>query len=193
MTRRRNDDGAPLLDRPGGRRAVLRDRRRPARARSPRHVPRRRGPAYDRDPRSLARAPEGAEGVTRMPWGRLGDGVYDHPKIFVAGAELGPDGPAIALGLYIACLGWTSKHLRDGFVPAAGLHRFPHVRHPRTVVAALVKAGLLEVIAGGVEIHDYRDYNETAAAIKQKRGADRDRKRPPAPAHAGSCGARGET
>src|SRR4030095_5000155 len=180
MTGRRNDDGAPLLDHPGGRGPVLRDRRRPARARSPRHVPRCRGPAYDRDPRSLARAPEGAKGVTRMPWGRLDDGLYDHPKICVAGAELGRDGPAIALGFYIACLGWTSKHLRDGFVPTAVLDRFPHVRHPRTVVAALVKAGLLEVIAGGVEIHDYRDYNELAAAIKQKRAADRDRKRPPA-------------
>jgi hypothetical protein len=116
-----------------------------------------------------------------MPWGRLDDGLYDHPKIFVAGAELGPDGPAIALGFYIACLGWTSKHLRDGFVPTAVLDRFPHVRHPRVVVAALVKAGLLEAIAGGVEIHDYADYNDKASVIKQKRAADRDRKRAPAP------------
>ena len=111
-------------------------------------------------------------------WARLDDELIDHRKIFIAGETIGKNGPAIALGFYAVGLMWSNKHLTDGFLPMAVIKSFRHVSHPASIADALAKAGLWEKNGGsGYQIHDYRDFNPSAAEIKRKRKEDRERKR----------------
>lgn len=111
-------------------------------------------------------------------WSRLDDDLLTHPKVFEAGARLkGPDGGARALALFVLGLLWSNRHLSDGHLPRATVQSFPHVSKPIEVAAALVDAGLWEKNGSGFVIHDFEDYNVSGKAIKQRRKADRDRKR----------------
>lgn len=109
-------------------------------------------------------------------WTRLDDELIDHRKIFMAGEAIGKNGPAIALGFYAVALMWSNKHLSDGFLSDAVIRSFGHVDNPLSVAGALAKAGLFDRSDGGYEIHDFRDFNPSAAAIKKKRKEDRARK-----------------
>lgn len=110
-------------------------------------------------------------------WARLDDELIDHAKLFVAGARIGKNGPATALGVYCVGLMWSAKHLTDGHLPVAVVKSFPHVSDPLSIADALVKAGLWEA-NGGSEflIHDFHDYNPKASSVKAKRRKDRLRK-----------------
>jgi len=110
-------------------------------------------------------------------YARLEDELLDHAKIFTAGARLGRNGPAIALGFYAVCLMWTNRHLTDGFIPAITIRSLSHVDKPAAVADALVSAGLLDKASGGYAIHDFSDHNPSASIIKKKRNHDRLRKR----------------
>jgi len=105
-------------------------------------------------------------------WTRLDDALQDHPKVFRAGASLGPDGPAIALGVYTALLMWSNRYLTDGALPIDVVRRLPHVRKPMAVAAALVAAGLWEPDIDGFRIHDFHVFNWSAAKVRQHRLAD---------------------
>lgn len=109
-------------------------------------------------------------------WVKLDDALIDHRKIFVAGKLLGTNGPAIALGFYTVGLLWTNKHLQDGFLPVEVIEGLRHVKEPLSVADALVKAELFDKADGGFRIHDYHDFNPSAAAIKKKRKEERLRK-----------------
>jgi hypothetical protein len=110
-------------------------------------------------------------------WARLDDELIDHRKIFTAGEALGKNGAAIALGFYTVGLLWSAKHLTDGHLPASIVRSFPHVERPASVADALVKAGLWEKNGAGYHIHDYEEFNFSAADVKAKRRRDRLRKR----------------
>lgn len=111
-------------------------------------------------------------------WARLDDELIDHRKIFAAGESLGKNGPAIALGFYTIGLLWSNKHLTDGHLPSPVVRSFRHVDKPATVADALVKAGLWERNgSGGYHIHDYEEFNFSAATVKARRRRDRLRKR----------------
>jgi len=118
-----------------------------------------------------------------MSWARLDDAISDHPKVFDAGASLGANGPAIVIGFFAVAILWSNKHLTDGFIPTDIVTTFRHVAKPLAVADALTRAGLLERTKRGTPprpgfvIHDFGDYNFSAAQVKQKRRADRDRKR----------------
>jgi hypothetical protein len=111
-------------------------------------------------------------------WARLDDALIDHRKISAAGRLIGKngDGRAIALGFFAVGLMWSNKHLTDGFLPEDVVKSFSHVKQPLAVADALVQAGLFERRADGFQIHDFADYNPSAAAIKHKREGDRARK-----------------
>lgn len=109
-------------------------------------------------------------------WARLDDALIDHEKVFTAGDVIGKNGPAVALGFYAVALMWTNKHLTDGFLSDAVIRSFRHVDNPRSVADALAKAGLFDRHDGGFKIHDFHDFNPSAAAIKKKRKEDRARK-----------------
>lgn len=118
-----------------------------------------------------------------MSWTKLDDGLIDHRKVFTAAARIGSNGPAIAIGFFAVAIMWSNRHLTDGFLPLDVVTQLPHVRKPLDVAEALVHAGLLErgqrgsPPEEGFVIHDFADYNFSAKAVKDKRRADRDRKR----------------
>lgn len=109
-------------------------------------------------------------------WSKLDDALLDHEKVFAAGALIGRNGPAIAIGLYSIGLMWTNKHLTDGHLPATVVQSWRHVDQPLRIADMLVRAGLWEKNGTGYTVHDFHDHNPSAKSVKQKRAEDRKRK-----------------
>jgi hypothetical protein len=109
-------------------------------------------------------------------WARLDDQLIDHHKLLTAGELLGKNGPVLALGFYTLGLMYANKHLTDGHLPLAVVKNFRQAENPVSIADALVKAGLWEKNGNGFQIHDFDDYNPTAAAVKKRRKEDRLRK-----------------
>ena len=112
-------------------------------------------------------------------WARLDDELLDHQKIFAAGELIGGgrNGSLLALGFYAQCLMWANRHLSDGHLPVGVIRGFRHGSNPLSIADALVKAGLLEKNGSGFVIHDYDEFNPSAARVKAKRRQDMLRKR----------------
>jgi len=123
-----------------------------------------------------------------MTWVKLDDAFATHPKIV-------PIGPH-ALALHIWGLCFSARHLTDGFVSIADLSGFPWVSKRSALIRDLGRledAGLWRAVEGGYVIHDYLDYNPSAAQVKQKRAASaarqaRLRRRRSKPRHVSSNG-----
>ncbi|MGW3072328.1 hypothetical protein [Kitasatospora sp. NPDC001132] len=122
-----------------------------------------------------------------MAWVRISDDFYDHPKFDAAGS--------LGIALWAAGLAWSNRNLTDGFIPRKTALRLldfedaaeavsnadrngvtngpsngyvtPEVA--RFVADRLVKAGLWEETEGGFAIHDYLDYQKSAAQITAER------------------------
>ena len=107
-------------------------------------------------------------------WTKLDDGLLDHHKLLEAARLLGKDGRAKALGFFTASLLYSSKHLTDGQLTPAIIDQL-HIS--KEGVNALVTAGLWRKVEHGWLIHDYLEYNATAADVREKRRQDRERKR----------------
>jgi len=99
-----------------------------------------------------------------MPWSRIDDDFYDHPKIVAAG----PCG----IALFVCGLSYCNRYLTDGFIPAAQVKRLIDVDDPLELAEHLVSVGLFEPADGGYQIHDYLDYNPSAAETKRQREAN---------------------
>lgn len=110
-------------------------------------------------------------------WARLDDELLTHQKVSHAGRLVGKNGRAIVIGFYAMCLMWSNRHLTDGVVPVDVLEGFSaYVVNPLAVADALATAGLFEKGTDGYRIHDFTDYNPSAAEVKRKRREDRKRK-----------------
>jgi len=103
-----------------------------------------------------------------MPWVRIDDAFADHPKTVQAGGR--------AAWLDVAAMCYASRYLTDGFIPAKQVPRLTDEPNPDELAQALVDAGLWERRPGGFLIHDYLDYNPSAAAVRAQRRADLERK-----------------
>jgi hypothetical protein len=98
-----------------------------------------------------------------MPWVKIDDAFYDHPKARAAGR----DGRA----LFTAALCHSSAQLTDGFIASTDLALIAakaEVRGPSTA-RRLVDAGLWETVDGGWVIHDYHAYQPSAEQEKARR------------------------
>src|SRR4051794_22942058 len=97
-----------------------------------------------------------------MPWIKLDDSFYDHPKFMrVSG---------LAAWLWMRCLGYAARHLTDGFVPAAVVEQLTlRPGKPDKLATELEAAGLWHAAEGGYRIHDYADYNPPAAGVRAER------------------------
>lgn len=95
-----------------------------------------------------------------MPWGRIDDSLYDHPKLDHLGHRLA------AVGLHALALSWCNRWLTDGEVP-----RRQVVKLGGTVRLAdeLVTAGLWERHGQDYRIHDYLDYNQSRQEVGEVR------------------------
>jgi hypothetical protein len=102
-----------------------------------------------------------------MPWFRVDDGFYDHPKVRRAGNA--------AIGLWLRCATYSARHLTDGRIPAEVVRELGRPRE----AAALVTAGLWQRGSDEYVIPDYLDYNYSAEQVKQRRKNDAERKRKP--------------
>lgn len=94
------------------------------------------------------------------------EGMPDHPKI-----EGLSDG---AFRLLVTAWCWCSRNLTDGFIPDASWSKRGTARSRQK----LVEVGLVEVVSGGVRMHDYTEHQRTAdevADLRSKR-ADAGRK-----------------
>lgn len=98
-----------------------------------------------------------------MPWVKLDDGYFRHPKA----RRAGKDGRA----LFIASIAWSNANLLDGVISKDDLPLVAadaEVNGPKTA-AVLVKVGHWETTVDGWLIHDYHDYNPTAEKVREVR------------------------
>lgn len=102
-----------------------------------------------------------------MPWVKLDDSFFCHPKIVEAGAE--------ASGLYVWALTYSAHNLTDGHVPAGWVKQAVGSRAKR-LAGILVEHGLWTENGTGWVIHDYHDYNPSRESIVEKRRKDSERK-----------------
>lgn len=102
-----------------------------------------------------------------MPWFRVDDSFYDHPKVF--------DAPDCAVALWVRAGTWSARSLTDGYVPAAMLARF--TSDPETAARELVQRGLWSRVKGGYRFHDWGQYQPTRESVENERKAARTRMR----------------
>ena len=105
-----------------------------------------------------------------MAWLNLDDKMRRHPKV----APLSDRAHRLLINL----IGHCSEFLTDGVVDNSSLRRemrsiLAQDRHVRE----LISAGLLHKNGDGYQIHDWDDWNRSAAEIKGKRAADAERQR----------------
>jgi hypothetical protein len=104
-----------------------------------------------------------------MPWGKLDDSFYDHPKLDKLGRQR-----MAGAGLWSVSISWCNRRLTDGYVPT------DRVRLLGGTIAqaeALVKAGLFEKVDGGYQIHDFLDFNDSKEYVLSRRARDAERQR----------------
>jgi hypothetical protein len=109
-----------------------------------------------------------------MPWARLDDNFALHRKTLRAAALLpGEECLQRVVGQYTVALLYANKYLTDGFIPDEEITTM----QGESIAEVLVRVHLWERVAGGYQIHDYHDHNDSAADVKARRKADSERKR----------------
>ncbi len=111
-----------------------------------------------------------------MAWTRVDDGFLGHPKVTRAAERLGRWGLGRVLVIWHQGQAHASRYLTDGILSRESVARFHDDPKPLVVAEALAEAGLWETVDGGYRIHDYLDYNLSAAEVERKKEADRTRK-----------------
>ena len=107
-----------------------------------------------------------------MAWLKFDDQFPDHPKVVAAGP--------FAAWLYVCGIAYSSRHLTDGFVPAAAVSRladFEAAGVKKTLAncdrlaTILCENGLWHEVDGGYVIHDYDAYQPSKQDVLQVRAA----------------------
>lgn len=99
-----------------------------------------------------------------MPWSKLDDNIFDHPKMLRAGED--------AANLYVRGLVYCNRYLTDGRIEAEVLPAITRKREAPRLAADLVRVGLWETHPdGGWLVHDFHEHNPTAEEVAEKRAA----------------------
>jgi hypothetical protein len=100
-----------------------------------------------------------------MPWGRLDDSLYDHPKL-----DRLPSPSAARGGRAVVAIDQLVQPLPD---------RWPHPAEPgrearriAELAALLVAAGLYEETADGYLVHDFLEFNDSRESVLKKRAVE---------------------
>src|SRR3990167_4385261 len=107
-----------------------------------------------------------------MPWAKIDDDAPTHPKFVVAGS-------IAAFGFWVAGNCYCNKWLTDGVIATAALTLLSPVvrrREARLLADRLVAAGLWAAVEGGYQVHDFLEYNPSAARVREDRKATAARK-----------------
>jgi hypothetical protein len=113
-----------------------------------------------------------------VAWGRFDDRYDDNRKVKRAWrANRG------AIGLHAMAITYSSRHETDGLIDLDWLiEKVPAARERERVVRVLVEAGLFEALDGEMfMVHDYLEFNPSAADLQAKRERDAARKRAKSP------------
>jgi general stress protein YciG len=94
-----------------------------------------------------------------MPWFKVDDSFYDHPKVF--------DAPDCAVALWTRAGTWSARNLTDGFVPAKLPARL--CDDPDTAIRELTDRGLWRRAKGGYQFHEWTDYQPSAEKVRDLR------------------------
>lgn len=104
-----------------------------------------------------------------MPWVKVSDDLYSHPKIVAA--------PPLARSLFIAGLCHCAAGLTDGAIATGALPLLLAQTGAKAGHAKdLVSVGLWSSTATGWEVNDYLDYNPSREKVQAERDAARLRK-----------------
>ena len=101
-----------------------------------------------------------------MPWLKVDDGFYDHPKL--------DDVPLEAVGLWLMCATYSARHLTDGFVSSS---RVARMGGTEAMTTALVGAGLWVREGDGFRYKDWHEYQPSRAQVEEQRDRKRDQTR----------------
>lgn len=94
-----------------------------------------------------------------MPWFKIDDSFYDHPKVF--------DAPDCAVALWTRAGTWSARNLTDGFVPSGMPARL--CDDSDTAVRELVRRGLWSRKSGGFLFHDWPNYQPSGDEVRDLR------------------------
>lgn len=104
-----------------------------------------------------------------MPWVRIDDGFYMHPKVI----GLSP----AAIGLHVCGLCYAADNLTDGLIPKAAIGRLTSARSATKMLAELEAAGMWIDEGKSWRIHDYLDYQPTREKVLAEREQAAERQR----------------
>lgn len=114
-----------------------------------------------------------------MPWVRIDDGFYDHPKFIKAGP--------LGIALWVTALAWCNRNLTDGFVPAPQVRRLCDFNglgwrmwtgdlagggedvDPFAVAEQLVDLEIWEHAEGGYRVHDFLKFQPSRRQVEAER------------------------
>lgn len=102
----------------------------------------------------------------------LDDGILDHPK-FIRAVKLGG---SEAIHLWLGLRAYCAKLLTDGKVPGDMVDEVRGPKDPKrraAALAALVTAGLIDISADGLEMHNYLKWSKSRAQVLAQREAAR--------------------
>lgn len=97
-----------------------------------------------------------------MPWGKLDDALYDHPKV----EALPPTIRLACVGLWTLTSSYSNRHLTDGHVATGTLRKLGGTSR---LVEALIEVGLYERNGSGIVIHDFLDHNKSRVQVLDER------------------------
>ena len=95
-----------------------------------------------------------------MPWGRLDDSLYDHPKLDRLRHRLA------AVGLHALALSWCNRWLTDGHVSRRQVAKLGGTAR---LADDLVGAGLWERDGQDYRIHDFLEFNQSREEVEGTR------------------------
>jgi hypothetical protein len=97
-----------------------------------------------------------------MAWFKVDDGFHHSAKVLSIPRAI----RAEALGAWILGGTWSADNMTDGFIPCAVLLDWPVSEE---AVQALVDAGLWDRVEGGIQFHDWCEYQPTREQLEAKR------------------------
>lgn len=107
-----------------------------------------------------------------MPWFKVDDGFYDHPKVIALQGS--GEGWEAALALWLMAGSWASKHLTDGEISSIAVMR---LGSGPEAARRLVKSGMWDETDAGFKFHDWCEYQPTKVAILSERESTSNRVR----------------